>query len=243
MCGVSLPNMNWDSSNLPEAWDKFRRHTDLVFSGPLKSKTEEEKVSYFLLWVGDKGRDIRATWTDITNDDAKKLDTFYTRFKDYVQPKLNPIFARFKFNNIIQGSDSVEKFVTKLRLAAADCRFDNPDEMIRDRIVFGCSSLKLREKLINIGENLTLDKALETAQTFEYSREQLKAMASDGSQGASGVDHVRRQRPHSDNTVPKTDPGCQRASNRNSVPIVELFISQTKNCVQHTARDATSVTS
>ena len=35
------------------------RHTALMFSGPLKAKTEEEKVSHLLLWVGDKGRDIR----------------------------------------------------------------------------------------------------------------------------------------------------------------------------------------
>ena len=49
------------------------RHTALMFSGPLKAKTEEEKVSYLLLWVGDKGRDIRHTWTDISTDDAKKL--------------------------------------------------------------------------------------------------------------------------------------------------------------------------
>ena len=56
------------------------RHTALMFSGPLKAKTEEEKVSYLLLWVGDKGRDIRHTWTDISTDDAKKLDTFYERY-------------------------------------------------------------------------------------------------------------------------------------------------------------------
>ena len=49
------------------------RNTALMFSGPLKAKTEEEKVSYLLLWVGDKGRDIRHTWTDISADDAKKL--------------------------------------------------------------------------------------------------------------------------------------------------------------------------
>ena len=46
-----------------------------MFSGPLKAKTEEEKVSYLLLWVGVKGRDIRHTWTDISADDAKKLAT------------------------------------------------------------------------------------------------------------------------------------------------------------------------
>ena len=92
------------------------RHTALMFSGPLKSKTEEEKVSYLLLWVGAKGRDIRHTWTDISAEDAKKLDTFYERFKKHVRPTLNPIFARYQFNNEIQGSEATDSFVTRLRL-------------------------------------------------------------------------------------------------------------------------------
>ena len=44
-----------------------------MFTGPLKGKSEEEKVSYLLLWVGDKGRDIRHTWKDIKAGDEKKL--------------------------------------------------------------------------------------------------------------------------------------------------------------------------
>lgn len=48
--------------------------------------------------------------------------------------------------------------------------------MIRDRIVFGLHSEKIREKLINVGEELTLYKAIQIAQTFEYSQEQLKLM-------------------------------------------------------------------
>ena len=95
--GFDPPSMRWDESNLPEQWEKFERHARLVFSGPLKGK--EEKVSFLLLWVGDKGRDIRHTWTDISDADSKKLDTFYKRFKEHVQPTLNPIFARYQFNN------------------------------------------------------------------------------------------------------------------------------------------------
>ena len=86
-----------------------------MFSGPLKSKTQEEKVSYLLLYVGDKGRDIGHTWTDISADDAKKLDTLYEGFKKHVRPTLNPIFARYQFNNEIQGSEASDSFVTRLR--------------------------------------------------------------------------------------------------------------------------------
>ena len=83
--------MEYNSSNLPDAYEKFERHAKLMFSGPLKEKTEEEQVSYFLLWVGDRGRDIHSTWRDILADDTKKLDTYFSRFRAYVQPKLNPM--------------------------------------------------------------------------------------------------------------------------------------------------------
>ena len=49
LAGITPPSFNWDDTNLPEQWQKFKRHVELVFSGPLKSKTEEEKVSYLLL--------------------------------------------------------------------------------------------------------------------------------------------------------------------------------------------------
>ncbi|XP_052809376.1 uncharacterized protein K02A2.6-like [Mya arenaria] len=195
MYGVSIPKMDLESTNLPQAWDKFQRHAELVFSGPLKNKSDEENASYVLLWVGDKGRDIRQTWTTISETDAKKPATFFKKFKEYVQPKLNPIFARFKFNNIVQGADNFESFVTKLRLAATDCQFTSSDEMIRDRIVFGISSAKLREKLINEGEKLSLDKAVQIAQNFEYAREQMRTMTTTSGEEAhsSAVYQVRRK--------------------------------------------------
>ena len=48
--------------------------------------------------------------------------------------------------------------------------------MIRDRIVFGTNSHKIREKLINQGKDLTLGKAVEIARTYQLSRAQLKSM-------------------------------------------------------------------
>ena len=38
-----------------------------------------------------------------------------------------------------------------------------PGEMIRDRIVLGRNSRKIREKLINEGKDLALDKAIDIA--------------------------------------------------------------------------------
>lgn len=41
---------------------------------------------------------------------------------------------------------------------------------------FGVPSPKIREKLINVGRDFTLDNAIEIGQNFEYFRKQLKSM-------------------------------------------------------------------
>lgn len=177
LTGIPTPKMDWDSTNLPEAWKKFQQHVQLIFDGPLKDKDEEIKCKYLLLWVGDKGRDVFNTWPELSAEQAKTLNVYFNKFKSYVQPKLNPVFARYKFNNILQNSDTTEQFVTRLKLHVQDCNYGDPDEMVRDRIVFGTSSTKVRERLINEGEKLTLVKAIEISQSYEYSQEQLRLMS------------------------------------------------------------------
>ncbi|XP_062603460.1 uncharacterized protein K02A2.6-like [Saccostrea cucullata] len=48
--------------------------------------------------------------------------------------------------------------------------------MIRDRVVFGVRSAKIREKLITTGSDLTLAQAIDIANLYELSRAQLKTM-------------------------------------------------------------------
>jgi len=41
---------------------EFERHIKFIFSGPLKEKSEEEQISFLLIWVGEKGQDISQAW-------------------------------------------------------------------------------------------------------------------------------------------------------------------------------------
>lgn len=90
--GVPTPRMDWESSNRPDAGRKFRQHVELMFSGPLRAKEEEEKCSYLLLWIGEKGRDVFNTWT-LTADERRVLQTYYGKCEGYVTPKAHPIFV------------------------------------------------------------------------------------------------------------------------------------------------------
>ena len=209
--GVPPPSMDWNSTNLPEAWRQFYEHAELIFKGPLKGKGDDVQITYLLLWIGKKGRDIYKT-LPLSEDDRKTFSAIGKAFKEHVQPKSNPVFHRFKFNNEVQGENTMEQFITKLRLLASDCEFANESEMIRDRIVFGVKHQKVRERLINEGSKLTMDKAIEICQNYEYAQEQLKSM-SEPCTAAMGV-HAVNNPPRRDRPAIRAKPGGARYSSR-----------------------------
>ncbi|KAG1714026.1 hypothetical protein GQR58_001873 [Nymphon striatum] len=74
-----------------------------------------------------------------------------------------------------QGCESNVKDSKKV--TRSDCGYTDPDEMVRDRIAFGTNAAKVREKLINEGSSLTLNKAIEIARVYKILREQLNFMS------------------------------------------------------------------
>ena len=161
-----------------------------MFKGPLRAKNEEERCCYLMLWVSEKGRRIFSTWPwDMTDAQQKVLQEYYDRFQAYVQPKSNPIFARCKLHSKIQEpGETVQQFVTALKLLVKDCEYGQAeDDIVRDRIAFGIKSAKVREKLIDIGSDLTLERAIEVARVDEVSVKQLKEMTDETEQGVQAV--------------------------------------------------------
>ena len=86
---------------------------------------------------------------------------------------MNPLFARYQFNNEIQGSEAIDSFVTRLRLKSRDCDYHDSDEMIQDRIVIGTNSPKIREKLNNVGRDSTLQNFIQIGQNNQYPQDQM----------------------------------------------------------------------
>ena len=84
---------------------------------------------------------------------------------------MNETYARFCFRSIAQEeSESVDAFVTRLRTQASRCGFpqDDLDKQIRDQIVFGCRSKKIRRKAL--AENLDLARLISSARADETAR-------------------------------------------------------------------------
>jgi len=173
----STAHMSWDANNLPEAWRKFK---DLVswnwYFRDCSRKRARRKNAVIVSFELEKRLEIFIThlynwrWRE-------SLKILYNKYEAYVKPKTNVIFARYKFLKKIWGANEpFEQFVTDLRLLVKHCANANSDELVRDCIDFGIHSTTVREKLLSIGSELTLDKAVDIAQLHKVAKAWLKTI-------------------------------------------------------------------
>ncbi len=176
---IIVPPMDFENGNIVDNWKKWKQTVSLVFTGPLAGKREIEKCSFFLLYIGQTGRDIYNTWT-LTDDEQDKIEPLFERFQRHCIPLVNVTILRYRFNTRNQNSsESFDQYYTELKTIAKDCAFGNiQDELIRDRIVCGINNKQVQERLLQEAD-LTLRKALEVARSYELSQAQMKEMSSE----------------------------------------------------------------
>ena len=187
MANATLPpypsfNTEDDISALPQKWEEWvdgledmmatlaitdhaRKWSMLKFYGGEKVRKLEKQLAY------DKAALFGA---DAAAGGAGRTD-HYAQLKkaltDHFAPCVNETFARFQFRSISHdANESIDTFITRTRSQATRCNFhaDDVDNQIRDQIVFGCNSKKLRRKAL--AENLALDRLIQVARAEESAR-------------------------------------------------------------------------
>ena len=111
--------------------------------------------------IGEDGREVYSTFRDWAQDgDDRRILPVLRKFAEYCQPRKNVPFERYKFNKRTQESgESYEQYKTTLRKLSEACEFDTitPNEILRDRLIFGIHDTMVRERLLR-ETNLTLMK-------------------------------------------------------------------------------------
>ena len=92
--------------------------------------------------------------------------------------------------------ESYDQYRTALRKLAEGCEFDRitPEEILRDRLVFGIRDAKVRERLLR-ENNLTLKKTDDLCHTAESMSTEMKAVETDNAAASSvaAVGSARRK--------------------------------------------------
>ena len=206
---TSHPVMDWESKNLPETWRKFRRHAELMFSGPLAKTPNPQKASYLLIWIGEKGRDICDSWK-LSSAQEHDLDYLFTSFEKHIEPKKNDLITRFSFHNRNQlQEECLEDYFAHLQRQARECNFgDFTDTMVRDRFVFGISSSEIREKLLMEGNALNKDSAIDIARTIQAAKQGVEKLkiAETTVEETKEIDAMYKQNKSNQNQIPSQNP-------------------------------------
>ena len=216
--GLPTPTIDWTDRSIDAAFENFRETCTLIFDGPLAEVADKIKVNYLKLWAGEEGRRIIKTW-QMTDDEAKKLDTYWGKFKDYVKPKSNFRIARYKLRECKQtDSEPVDVFVKRLRTILAECKYPKEQQEVHllDAMIFGIKLEKVQSQLLQHDETLTVDQALMLARTEEATRQQIEELRGI----TKPVDVIRKPAGHAGKTRPRQHPQAKNAPQEKLPPRV-----------------------
>ena len=145
-------------ANVAELWTTFQQPWEhYAAATEVAKKSEKAQVGVLMTVMGAEGRAVFATFTWADQDNAGKMKPVMKKFEEYCQKKNNVPFERYRINSRQQGpGETYEQYRTQLLTLTANCAFGTitPDEILPDRLVFGISDDKLREKLF-AEKNLT----------------------------------------------------------------------------------------
>ena len=156
-----------------EAWKKFKANISLYFSAAEIKDTKRKKA--VLLYIG--GEDLRTIY-DTLADTGDTYATAIAELGQYFDTGVNLSVEQNKFRSINQEpSESIKTFVTRLREAAASCKFDeySTDEACIDQIIEKTISTKLRRKLLT-EESLTIERVLKLGCVMESTEQQARSI-------------------------------------------------------------------
>ena len=135
---------------------------EVLFKGHLNAVAEGVKCNYVIYWSGDHGMDPVDQWTaeaKIHDGNKETLNTYWTHFEQYIHPQTNQLIAVVELKRLFQGTLSLEDFHTKaLRLVTqAGYTGDTKNQVLRDTIISGLASDKIRAKIVKEGHEITLN--------------------------------------------------------------------------------------
>lgn len=113
--------------NLRENWRRRVQQFDLYLTALGKKKEKEDAQCAILLHVvGEETLEIYTynTFQFVSQEDSHKLDVLKSKFEEYVNPRKNTMFEKYKFWEYKeQESETIDQFITELKTQAKSCEF------------------------------------------------------------------------------------------------------------------------
>ena len=211
-----------------EKWKKFKlAWVNYALATELNTKSEPVQVATLLTVIGEEAREVFSTFVWTTDGDSAKITPVLDKFATYCQPCKNIPFERYRFNRRMQEpGESYDQYSTALRKLAEGCDFAHitSEEILRDRLVFGISDNKVRERLLR-ESMLTLAKTNEICHAAESMSVQMKMVEEGTESKVSAVSQDRFKK-----TMTEKSKECWNCGRRHEHYQKELCPAYGKTC-------------
>ena len=217
--------MDWSSSgDVHKRFKLFTQKCEFIFEGPLGGVDQKKQVRHLL---EDKGLEIYNTTTWAAYDEKDKTEPVLNALENYTKPQSNQILSRYQLRCLKQGDMSLGEFVTKARLLVDDSGYPAAvkDESLRDTLVFGLRSDKVRRDVIAKGNELTFQQVYELAKVDESTRSQMKAITQ--SEDKTELHSVRSKKKSPFFKKPQNE---ERKNKSDKKPLKKPFKFKSKGC-------------
>lgn len=209
---LKVPLFRINEGQAAGTWPKFKQNLEIFLSASGIDADEKRKCNLLLHCMGPEGVDIYNTF-ELKKEEVNKYSVLIDKFDNYFLPKINVTFERHKFfTRNKKPGENFDAYVTELKSLASTCEFGKlKDSLIKDRIVCGIESDKLRKKLL-VETNLNLNKCIDICKSSELTQAHTKQISTE----TVHVDKVnkqnRNQKPNYQNKKAKKSSGKFQSS-------------------------------
>ena len=161
--------MDWtNDSGLDECYRKWKKRVEVLFKGPLSTANDGVKCNYIIYWSGDHGMDLVDKWeteNKINDGNRTNIQTYWDLFEGYIHPQTNQLLAVMELKHLFQGSMMLKDFHTKALCLVKQAGYEGAtkEKVLRDTIISGIASEKIRAKVVKEGHKVTLNCVMEIA--------------------------------------------------------------------------------
>lgn len=170
-----------DPTSVGARWERWKRAL-FVYLDASNIERSDKKRANLLHFGGIELQEIFSNIPGANVAPAENVDVFLIaieKLDEYFAPKQSKIYERHVFRLLKQETnEKFEKFVVRLRQQADKCLFTAKTENIIDQITEKCLSTELRKKILQIGDDINLDKIIAEANSLEVVTKQMEQFGS-----------------------------------------------------------------
>ncbi len=193
---LPTPTKMTTKGNIDANWRNFKEeYEEYIIATEQSTKDKEIQASTLKYVMGAECRKI-LKGLKLTEDKLKDPKEILEALDAKFLLKRNILFERHLFYSAVQQpNEPVEQYIDRLRELVSTCDFgDTEEDMLRDRIVLGCSDQKAKARLFRQKETCNLQSAIDALRIDQTTTTQMKTMSEDHHENVNAAKPYRRNR-------------------------------------------------